>query len=260
MELAANPEEFFANYYLGVIHMQRGELASPPSPSWRRPPASSPTTPTRTSSSVRLTRVWEATSRRSRRSRKAIAFNPRLDHNDYQVTNAHYRLGQSLMKAGRDRRRASASCRSPPTSSPKPSRRMRRSSTPTSTRPVRTSRASLPELVSTQGCRRRAVRRPGRTRRRAEDDASLGTPPSTRRWSRRPTTTSVCCARSSRTFARPPNSSPPPRKWNPQHEGLDYNLGLAYFKSESYKEAVAAARKRAEGASRPTYRPSSCWA
>jgi Flp pilus assembly protein TadD len=27
-------------------------------------------------------------------------------------------------------------------------------------------------------------------------------------------------------------------KWNPQQGGLDYNLGLAYYKSESYKEAA----------------------
>src|SRR4029079_2247972 len=33
--------------------------------------------------------------------KKAIAYNPDLGHNDYQVTNAHFRLGQSLLKAGR---------------------------------------------------------------------------------------------------------------------------------------------------------------
>ena len=27
-------------------------------------------------------------------------------------------------------------------------------------------------------------------------------------------------------------------KWDPQQEGLDYNLGLAYYKSESYKQAA----------------------
>src|SRR6185503_17614394 len=32
---------------------------------------------------------------------KSIKFNPSLTHNDYQVTTAHYRLGQSLMKVGR---------------------------------------------------------------------------------------------------------------------------------------------------------------
>src|SRR4029079_68454 len=33
--------------------------------------------------------------------KKAIEYNPDLGHNDYQVTNAHFRLGQSLLKAGR---------------------------------------------------------------------------------------------------------------------------------------------------------------
>src|SRR5205814_954748 len=32
---------------------------------------------------------------------KSIALNPSLNHNDYQVTTAHYRLGQSLLKVGR---------------------------------------------------------------------------------------------------------------------------------------------------------------
>jgi tetratricopeptide (TPR) repeat protein len=27
-------------------------------------------------------------------------------------------------------------------------------------------------------------------------------------------------------------------KWDPQQEGLDYNLGLAYYKSEWYQQAV----------------------
>jgi len=29
------------------------------------------------------------------------------------------------------------------------------------------------------------------------------------------------------------------KKWNPQQAGLDYNLGLAYFRAESYREALA---------------------
>jgi len=33
--------------------------------------------------------------------RKSIALNPHLQHNDYQVTNAHFRLGQALLKVGR---------------------------------------------------------------------------------------------------------------------------------------------------------------
>src|SRR5439155_108480 len=34
--------------------------------------------------------------------RKSIALNPSLSHNDYQVATAHYRLGQSLLKAGQN--------------------------------------------------------------------------------------------------------------------------------------------------------------
>jgi len=45
--------------------------------------------------------------------RKSIALNPSLDHNDYQVTNAHYRLGQSLLKTARMTRRRK-NCSWPP--------------------------------------------------------------------------------------------------------------------------------------------------
>src|SRR4029078_9534149 len=32
-------------------------------------------------------------------------------------------------------------------------------------------------------------------------------------------------------------------KWNPNQEGLNYNVGLAYYKSESYREAIPALEK-----------------
>src|SRR5260370_20289578 len=34
--------------------------------------------------------------------RKSIALSPSLSHNDYQVATAHYRLSQSLLKAGQN--------------------------------------------------------------------------------------------------------------------------------------------------------------
>src|SRR5260370_33465442 len=50
-----------------------------------------------------LSQAYQATERYAEAIevlRKSIALNPSLAHNDYQVATAHYRLGQSLLKAG----------------------------------------------------------------------------------------------------------------------------------------------------------------
>src|SRR5258707_13207297 len=50
-----------------------------------------------------LSQAYQATERYAEAIevlRKSIALSPSLAHNDYQVATAHYRLGQSLLKAG----------------------------------------------------------------------------------------------------------------------------------------------------------------
>lgn len=99
IELAANPEEFFANYYLGVIYaierewdlairfLQKASGIQPnnPDPYFHMGQAHQ-------SKGDHLQAIEVL--------RKSIALNPQLAHNEYQVTSAHYRLGQSLMKVG----------------------------------------------------------------------------------------------------------------------------------------------------------------
>ncbi len=99
IELVANPEEFFANYYLGVIYaierqwdlsisfLQKASRIQPsnPDPYFHQGQAYQ--------SQGRHQQAIEVL-------RKSIALNPQLTHNDYQVTSAHYRLGQSLVKVG----------------------------------------------------------------------------------------------------------------------------------------------------------------
>ena len=48
-------------------------------------------------------------------------------------------------------------------------------------------------------------------------------------------------------------------KWDPQLEGLNFNLGLALYKAELYEEAIAPLAKRIEGPSAKISRPNSCW-
>ncbi len=99
IELASNPGEFFANYYLGIVYvmdrkwepaislLQKAILIEPANPD----------------PYFHLGQAYQATEKYAEAIevlRKSIALNPSLAHNDYQVATAHYRLGQSLLKAG----------------------------------------------------------------------------------------------------------------------------------------------------------------
>src|SRR5258708_7638115 len=59
--------------------------------------------PTNPDPYIHLGQAYQATERYAEAIealRKSIALNPSLSHNEYQVATAHYRLGQSLLKAG----------------------------------------------------------------------------------------------------------------------------------------------------------------
>jgi len=101
IELSSNPNEFFANYYLGIVYvmdrkwepaiglLQKAIVIQPANPD----------------PYFHLGQAYQATERYREAievMRKSIALNPSLAHNDYQVASAHYRLGQSLLKAGQN--------------------------------------------------------------------------------------------------------------------------------------------------------------
>jgi tetratricopeptide (TPR) repeat protein len=99
MELAVHPEEFFANYYLGIAatverdwqvaieYLQKASAIQPENPD----------------PYFFLGQAFQGLEQPEKAIaafKKTIALNPNLKHNDYQVSNAHYRLGQSLVKMG----------------------------------------------------------------------------------------------------------------------------------------------------------------
>src|SRR5258706_5050979 len=101
IELASNPDEFFANYYLGIVYLmdrkwdqaitflQKTVLIQPNNPD----------------PYFHLGQAYQATERYAEATevlRKSMALSPSLSGNDYQVATAHYRLGQSLLKAGQN--------------------------------------------------------------------------------------------------------------------------------------------------------------
>ena len=99
VELASHPDEFFANYYLGIIYaiQRKWELAIP---LLEKASDSQPKNP---DPYFYLGEGYQTVGKYDKAIevlRKAIIFNPSLDHNEYQVSSAHYRLGQSLLKTG----------------------------------------------------------------------------------------------------------------------------------------------------------------
>jgi tetratricopeptide (TPR) repeat protein len=100
IELAAHPEEFFANYYLGMMYLVERKW-EPAIPLLEKAARLQPTNP---DPYFNLGGAYQELGKYEQAIealKKSIAFNPALDHNDYQVTSAHYRLGQSLLKVGR---------------------------------------------------------------------------------------------------------------------------------------------------------------
>ena len=99
IELAAHPDEFYANYYLGIagtvdrnwqtaaMYLQKASAIQPDNPD----------------PFFFLGQALQGLERHEdaiEAFKKSIALNPDLKHNDYQVSNAHYRLGQTLIKIG----------------------------------------------------------------------------------------------------------------------------------------------------------------
>src|SRR6266581_3712479 len=99
IELAANPDEYFANYYLGVVYIfqRKWDLAIS---FFQRAATIQPSNP---DPYFQLGQAYQELDKHEQAIevlKKAIALNPFLAHNKYQVTTAHHRLAQSLLKTG----------------------------------------------------------------------------------------------------------------------------------------------------------------
>src|SRR5258708_545073 len=99
IELTTHPQEFFANYYLGI--------AATVERNWQEAigylEKASQLQPDNPDPYFFLGQALQGLNQHApaiAAFKKSIALNPDLKHNDYQVANAHYRLGQSLLKTG----------------------------------------------------------------------------------------------------------------------------------------------------------------
>jgi len=99
VELGAHPDEFFANYYLGIVCAIQRKWE----PAITFLEKASRVEPNNPDPYFHLGQAYQALDKHElavASLRKTIALNPSLSHNGYQVTTAHYRLGQSLLKTG----------------------------------------------------------------------------------------------------------------------------------------------------------------
>lgn len=100
LEVAAHPDEFFGNYYLGIVStIQRKWSAAVEFLS-----KAAHLQPNNPDPYFYLGQAYQGLLKHDQAIemfKKSIALNPDLKHNDYQVTNVHYRLGQSLLKIGK---------------------------------------------------------------------------------------------------------------------------------------------------------------
>src|SRR5215217_7490125 len=100
VELAANPDEFFANFYLGILYIMERKW-EPAIGLLEKAASKQPNNP---DPYFHLGQAYQGAGKQKQAVevlQKSIALNPSLGYNDYQVTTAHYRLGQSLIKIGR---------------------------------------------------------------------------------------------------------------------------------------------------------------
>jgi tetratricopeptide (TPR) repeat protein len=231
IELAEHPDEFFANYYLGIL--------STIGRKWDAAIAflqkASRIEPTNPDPYFFLGQAYQALEKYDQAIevlRKAIALNPDLKHNDYQVTNAHFRLGQSLIKSGR----TDEGEKEIQIASDLKSKAFKRDEVKIETYvngAGSNQQKKGNDLVSAEGVVAEAGAPDARTREALKTDAAyyekvIGT-----------VHNDIGALRAERQdFRAAAEQFALAAKWNPQLDGVNFNRGLASYKAELYKDAI----------------------
>ena len=235
LEVAENPDEFLANYYLGVVYVFQRQWQSAITV-LEKAAAIAPNDP---DPYFQLGQAYQELNQHERAVaalKKSIAFNPDLGHNKGQVTSAHHRLAQSLIKlgqveAGRQELKLAADL--------KAQAFKLEQQTQTTTPATGISSLRAEDTNSTEFSLRKGL------------NAEVG-PDTPRAQELRATAAYyekvVATAHNNigllraeqKDFAGAAKHFARAIKWNPQQEGLAYNLGLAYFKAQAYDQAIPA--------------------
>src|SRR5258706_321582 len=233
-ELASNPDEYFANYYLGIVYIfqRKWDLATAVLKNASRVQPDNP------DPYFQLGQAYQELAQHDRAIealRKSIALNPDLAHNKFQVTTAHYRLAQSLLKVGQ----AEAGQKELRLASDLKAEAFKMAQT-SGSGPSTMGTSQLPEpedkLTATVSVGSTT------TQSNVPDEKALRELENTEAYYAKilsATHSSIGLLRAERgDFRAAAEQFRLAANWNPQQEDVDYNLGLAYFRAESYKDAV----------------------
>src|SRR5712671_4812031 len=233
-ELVQDPDEYFANYYLGIVYIfqRKWELAIAVLKNASRVQADNP------DPYFQLGQTYQELEKHDEAIevlKKSIALNPDLAHNKFQVTTAHYRLAQSLLKVGQ----AEAGQKELRLASDLKAEAFKMAQT-SGTGPSTMGTSQLPEpedkLAATVSVGSTT------TQSNVPDEKTIRELENTEAYYTKilsATHSSIGLLRADRgDFRTAVEQFRLAAKWNPRQEDVDYNLGLAYFRAESYKDAV----------------------
>ncbi|HEX8723326.1 MAG TPA: tetratricopeptide repeat protein [Pyrinomonadaceae bacterium] len=244
VELAANPEEFFANYYLGVVYVIQRKWE----PAIALLEKASRAQPSNPDPYFHLGQAYQSVERHAEAVealKKSIALNPSLSHNDYQVTTAHYRLGQSLLKVGRQEEGERELQTASDLKSQSVARDKQKTEAYLGAANLNEPNAKLPEMTSPEGVVADPAELDERTKAAlAERESYL-----TRVLASAHNDVGLLRAEAG-DFGGAAVQFAAAARLNPRLEGVDFNLGLAAYKAERYAEAVAPLER--ELAARPS--------
>ncbi len=233
IELAANPDEYFANFYLGILYIMDRK--------WdyaivllEKAVQKQPNNP---DPYFHLGQAYQGAGKHQQAIgvlEKSIALTPSLDHNDYQVTTAHYRLGQSLLKVGRTadgekELQLSAELKSKGFKMDEKKVGAFLSGNPLPNQNGKT------ELVKAEGVVAEPLALDLKTIEKLKADQVLFEKVAAAAHN------GIGLLRAQQgDFREAALQFAQAAKLNPSQPGLNYNLGLAYYKSENYKDAIPA--------------------
>ena len=227
IELATHPEEFFANYYLGIAatvernwqvaigYLQKASQIQPDNPD----------------PYFFIGQAFQGLDKHEQAIeafKKSIALNPNLKHNDYQVTNAHYRLGQSLLKMGLTTEggkelKIAADLKS--AAFKRDEAKIQAFTAPEGSK--------LSELVAPEGLTAEAPARDATTLALLQKETDFYTKVIAAAHN------NIGSLRAERQdFRAAAEQFKLASKWDPQLDGLNFNWGLACYKAELYREAL----------------------
>jgi tetratricopeptide (TPR) repeat protein len=232
VELKSNPDEFFANYYLGIVYIIERDWE--PAISFLQ--KASRIQPNNPDPYFHLGQAYQAVEKHERAIEvleKAIALNPFLGHNDNQVTTAHYRLGQSLIKTGRTEEGEKELKTASELKSQGFKRDQEKTATYLSSASMQEQNSKFIELDKAAG----VIAEPGELDKKTSEDLKNGAAYYAKVIASGHNHIGLLRAEQEdfRGAAEQFNLA---AKWDPQLDGINFNRGLASFKAELYRDAV----------------------